>query len=105
MLKKLRLICGYSHEDVAKTLGISRPTYTYYELGKTVPDVVTLIALGRIYGIQPEFFLHPEEFTDLETAYQRPPKKVAAEPKCIGELSPQERFMIAEYRLKHNLPK
>ena len=100
MLKKIRLLCGYSHADVATALGVSRPTYTYYERGKIVPDVVTLIALARIYGVPPECFLHPEEFTDLETVRQRPSRRqTAVDPQSLGDLSPEERELIAKYRL------
>ena len=100
MLKKVRLLCGYSHADVANALGVSRPTYTYYERGKIVPDVVTLMALARIYGVPPECFLHPEEFTDLETARQRPSRRqTAVDPRRLGDLSPEERKLIAKYRL------
>lgn len=102
MLKKVRLLCGYSHADVATALGVSRSTYTYYERGKIVPDVVTLIALAQIYGVSPECFLHPEEFTDLETARQRPSRRqTAIDPQRLGDLSPEERRLVAEYRLKH----
>lgn len=100
MLKKIRLLCGYSHADVAKALGISRPTYTYYELGRTAPDMVTLVALARIYGVPPECFLHPEEFTDLETSRQRASRTAAVDPQRIGDLSSEERRLVAEYRLK-----
>ena len=101
MLRAVRLKCGYSDSDIANELGISRSTYTYYELGKTMPDIVTLVALAQIYKIPPECFLHPEEFTDLKTARRRAPKKVSVDPKNIGELSPEERQIIAEYRLKN----
>ena len=100
MLRAVRLKCGYSDDDIAAMLGICRSAYTYYETGKTLPDVVTLVALAHIYGIPPECFLYPEEFTDLETARKRAPKKGAVDPTSIGELTAEERQIIAEYRLK-----
>lgn len=100
MLRAVRLKCGYSDDDIAAMLGICRSAYTYYETGKTLPDVVTLVALAHIYGIPPECFLYPEKFTDLETARRRTPKKVAVDPTSIGELTAEERQIIAEYRLK-----
>lgn len=103
MLKKIRLLCGYSHADVANALGISRSTYTYYENGRTAPDLVTLVALARVYEIPPECFLYPEEFTDLETARQRPSRRqTAVDPQRLGDLSPEEREWIAKYRLKRS---
>lgn len=102
MLKRVRLLCGYSHADVANALGISRSTYTYYERGKSLPDIVTLVALARIFGIPPECFLHPEEFTDLEAAHQRASRTVKVDPQKIGDLSPEERRLVAEYRLKRS---
>lgn len=103
MLKKIRLLCEYSHADVANALGISRSTYTYYENGRTAPDLVTLVALARVYEIPPECFLYPEEFTDLETARQRPSRRqTAVDPQRLGDLSPEERELIAKYRLKRS---
>ncbi|MEI6578222.1 MAG: helix-turn-helix transcriptional regulator [Eubacteriales bacterium] len=50
-LKRLRLYCGLTQKQIADQLNIDRSTYTYYETGKTVPDVETLRKLSRLYYI------------------------------------------------------
>ena len=42
---------------IARLLGVTRPTYTYYETGKTTPSVTDLYQLSRLYHrAMEEFF-------------------------------------------------
>ena len=50
---------GCSQQEVAQLLGVSRPAYTYYERGKTLPDVVGLYQLARFYHKPMEAFFQP----------------------------------------------
>jgi len=50
-LKRLRTYCKLTQKQIADLLNIDRSTYTYYETGKTVPDVETLKKLSRLYYI------------------------------------------------------
>ena len=45
-LKYYRHECGLTQQQVADRLKIERSTYTYYETGKTKPDINTLIKMG-----------------------------------------------------------
>lgn len=56
-LKQLREDAGLSQQKVANELGITRSTYTYYELGKTLPNIFTLRMLAEIFHISLEDFL------------------------------------------------
>ena len=47
------------YQEVAQLLGVSRPAYTYYERGKTLPDVVGLYQLARFYHKPMEAFFQP----------------------------------------------
>ena len=51
-LRKFRGEDGYSQEEVAQLLGVSRPTYTYYETG-----IEDLYLLSQLYGRAMEDFL------------------------------------------------
>lgn len=51
ILKKQRLQRGYSQEDVAKELFVSRQTISNWELAKTYPDIEKLIALSDFYEV------------------------------------------------------
>ena len=102
MLRNIRHLCGYSQEAVASALNVTRSTYTYYELGRVQPDLDTVKKLAAIYQIPPESFLYPEEFVDLETARHRAPKNPAQEPQTIGQLSAEEKALIAAFRIGLN---
>ena len=50
-LKFYRHECGLTQQQVADRLKIERSTYTYYETGKTKPDINTLIKLAKVFNI------------------------------------------------------
>ena len=47
----LRNIHGYSQEDIAEKIGISRQAYAKWESGATVPDVEKCMRLAEVYGV------------------------------------------------------
>ncbi len=65
VLRTLRVNAGLKQETVAEFLQISRSTYSYYEMGKTVPNIFTLHLLCRFYGIPMEAFFMPEFVKNL----------------------------------------
>ena len=50
-LKFFRKKCGYTQQLVANLLKMERSTYTYYELGKTQPNIANLQKLAKLYKI------------------------------------------------------
>lgn len=50
-LVMLRKLNGYSQEQLAEKLNISRQAYAKWESGATVPDVDKAALLARIYGV------------------------------------------------------
>ncbi len=57
----LRSIHGYSQEDVAEKIGISRQAYAKWESGATIPDVEKCARLAREYGTTVDALLKTEE--------------------------------------------
>lgn len=98
LLRQVRLTCGYSQGAVADALGVNRSTYTCYESGKTTPSLYTLKKLAQIFDVPVEAFLSPETFQGMEPARQRSPRRVQTDPKRIGELSEEEKRLIARFR-------
>lgn len=47
----LRNVNGYSQEDVAEKIGISRQAYAKWEKGETIPDVERCQKLAEFYGV------------------------------------------------------
>lgn len=50
-LRELRIKREMSQKDVAEQLHMSRSTYTYYEAGRTLPDLVLLLKLAKLYRL------------------------------------------------------
>ncbi len=102
MLRSVRMFCGFTQGDIAAMLCVNRATYTNFETGKICPDIMTLLKLGAIFQIPPESFLHPDEYANLETARQRVRHMPTVDPQKLGDLSEEEKQMIAAHRLKTN---
>ncbi len=60
-LKKLRNSKGWTQEDVAKKLDMSRGTYAHYEINKRQPDYDTLKTLSTLYEVSIDFLLTGED--------------------------------------------
>ena len=50
-LVTLRNLHGYSQEDIAEKIGISRQAYAKWESGATVPDIEKSMLLADFYGV------------------------------------------------------
>lgn len=51
LIKKLRLSRGFSQDQVAKSIGISRPTYNAIETGKQKLDIEELVKLSSLFSV------------------------------------------------------
>lgn len=56
-LKQLRGFHSLTQNEVAPVLHINRSTYAYYEIGRTRPDIETLVKLARFYSVSVNFLL------------------------------------------------
>lgn len=73
-LREAREYLGYSQEDAAKVLGVSRPAITNIESGQRKVEAQELDKLARFYGHTVAFLLTGEE----EVAEQETKVKFAA---------------------------
>ena len=89
-LRQARLQAGYSQQNIADALNVNR---------ETTPDPVTLGRIARICGAPIEFFFEEEPVAPLLlTDRERCPKKAMPDPSRIGELSAEEKQLIALLR-------
>lgn len=95
-LKILRLNCGYAQKNIADMLGVNRSTYTYYEAGKTMPDVETLNKLAKFYEISIDAFFEP--VSKIHKEQKRPGKWIADTVSEIKGLTAEEKSIIAILR-------
>ena len=56
-LRFLRTKNGFTQKQVSEALSIDRSTYTYYEIGKTNPDVHMLRKLSHLYNVSIDYLL------------------------------------------------
>lgn len=99
-LRELRIKSGYTQNQIAKILNIDRSTYSYYEIGKTMPDISVLLTLAKIFNISISELLAdeagPYSVADggVQTDYVRGKKNSSH----IYELSPKEKELVGLYR-------
>lgn len=56
-LKLYRKQQGFTQEQVAERLGVSRQAVAKWERGETVPDIENVIALSDMYGVSVDFLV------------------------------------------------
>ena len=56
-MRKERLECGYSIQEVAEKIDVHPNAVSRWETGKTDPAASNLIALCKLYGCSPEYLL------------------------------------------------
>ncbi len=73
-LLMLRNIHGFSQEEIAEKIGISRQAYAKWESGKTVPDIEKCGLLAEVYDVTIDSLLKTEK-VDEKTILPAPKGK------------------------------
>lgn len=100
-LRELRIKSGFTQGQIARILSIDRSTYSYYEIGKTTPDVSTLMSLAKIFNISINDLLS-DEISHKSLAQKKPATNYLFSKKNtshIYELSSEEKELIGFFRL------
>ena len=82
MLRKLH---GYSQEQIAEKIGISRQAYAKWERGLTIPDIEKAAALAKVYGITIDGLMKTETIDGIGMLPPAPPGKHIWGTVTIGE--------------------
>lgn len=61
----LRKLNGYSQEQIAEKINISRQAYAKWENGQTVPDIEKAAVLAELYGVTLDSLMKDGVQTDL----------------------------------------
>lgn len=56
-LKELRIAKKETQEQTANAIGVSRPTYTTYEIGTREPDIGTINKLADHFNVSADYLL------------------------------------------------
>ena len=74
-LLMLRGIHGYSQEEIAGKIGISRQAYAKWESGATVPDIEKCSLLAAVYGVTIDSLIKTETADGIGTIPPAPKGK------------------------------
>ena len=74
-LMMLRKLNGYSQEQIAEKIGISRQAYAKWENGMTIPDIEKASLLAQVYGITLDSLMKSENVTGVGMLPPAPPGK------------------------------
>ena len=56
----LRKKAGWSQEDLAEMIGVSRQSVSKWEGAQSVPDMDKILRLSRIFGVSTDYLLKDE---------------------------------------------
>lgn len=70
----LRNVSGFSQEEIAEKIGISRQAYAKWETGRTVPDIEKCSLLAEVYGVTLDSLIKTEQ-VDGKTVLPAPKGK------------------------------
>lgn len=84
-LVMLRRIAGYSQEQVAESIEISRQAYAKWESGATVPDVEKAASLAELYGVTIDGLMRTESVPDVGIVPPAPQGKSIWGSVTLGE--------------------
>ena len=63
-VQRLRKQQGWSQEELAERIPISRQAVSKWESGAAVPDVENVVALGKLFGVSTDYLLHDDYDAD-----------------------------------------
>lgn len=59
-LVKLRKSNGYTQEDLAEKLGVSRQAVARWEAGETTPDMKMLLGICEVFSVSADYMIHDD---------------------------------------------
>ncbi|NLD20246.1 MAG: helix-turn-helix transcriptional regulator [Clostridiales bacterium] len=62
----LRKMRGWSQEDLANELNVSRQSVSKWESGNSVPDIEKIIAISGLFGVSTDYLLKDNSFGDRQ---------------------------------------
>ena len=99
-LVKLRKKYGYSQEELADKLGLSRQAVSKWERAEASPDTDNLICLAKLYGVSLDELLATDE--DIDTIIEEQVKEDKKEEPKAEEKAKNERVVINDDGIRVN---
>lgn len=72
-LKQLRKLEGWTQEEAAKKVGVSKQTYSHYENENRRPSLPIIRELAKVYGVELDVIFSEEMKKPLPLDYEKRP--------------------------------
>ncbi len=95
----LRNISGYSQEEIAEKINISRQAYAKWESGATVPDIEKCMRIAEIYGVSLDSLVKTETVDGIHALPPAPAGK-----NIWGSITINERGQLVHRFLIPHIP-
>ncbi len=83
-IMNLRKKCGWSQEDLADQLGISRQSVSKWESGMSIPDLEKIVKMSALFGVSTDYLLKDEIEGEL------PSETMATDDEVLRSVSLEE---------------
>lgn len=113
-LQKLRKAKGWTQEDLAAQISISRQALSKWEQGSVIPDTENVLQISKIFGVSTDYLLNDEYDSDadipavhasantLEKNYKRRKRAIiGACVSCLGVVALVVLGIVARYNPVH----
>ena len=93
----LRKQKGWSQEELAEKLGISRQAVSKWEGGSSIPDIDKIVGMSRLFGVSTDYLLKEESF-EAEPAFA--PESASEKKEAVRSVSQEEACTYLELSRK-----
>ena len=73
-LISLRKLNGFSQDELADRIGVSRQTLSKYETGESLPDIEKIVAIANEFGVSIDDLIHYDKKQSDNLGLEVPPK-------------------------------
>ena len=80
---RLRKKNGWSQEELADKLQVSRQAVSKWEGAQTIPDIERILAMSRLFGVTVDYLLKDEQETEMFTKEEESIRQVPAQPQTL----------------------
>lgn len=77
---------GFSQEELAERLGVTRQAVSKWEVGTSVPELETVVALARTFGVTTDYLLSDEDPAPAQAAPESRPRPEGTYPDWLDHL-------------------
>lgn len=89
-LQKLRKAKGWTQEELAHQISVSRQALSKWEQGAVVPDTENILQISRLFGVSTDYLLHDDYESDADI-----PAVHTTDEKLTGAFQHKARMLIS----------